>query len=428
MKLKANAKINLFLRVSGVDERGFHILDSLVFSVDIFDTVIINKKRNDSENGRADLKIFDGKAVEKIERERENVCADSEILDGKAVKKEGNDGENGRVSLKMSRVLNGKNNALAAAESLTERYGLPGTDIFIEKKIPVAAGLGGSSADTAAVIFGFGKLFGMPIDKKLCSEFGDDVPFMLRGGAEAVCGGADLFAEKKNAFADALKRYTFLVVKPFGEMLTERVFRVYDERIKRGRGDENSETCGGGAITLSEGDIRERAGMNCGESARGDRGGKEEFAMERNADMRGDSGGKEKPETCGGGAITLSEGDIRGKSGMNCGESADGERGGNAEMPELIDGIIRCRKDKIRANVFNGLYAAAAEINPDLERVRGEVVGAGAFACVMTGSGNAFVGLFDDGADARKAAEILSKKGYEEIIVCRAADKGIAEF
>jgi 4-diphosphocytidyl-2-C-methyl-D-erythritol kinase len=384
MKLRANAKINLFLRVAGIDKRGFHILDSLVFSVDIFDTVEINVdfKANEKNGASSEIEPVEkrknasaaGNFIEKYRKNGEGVSPEirpdyekSGVLAvaGNSIEKYCVD-----VSLEMSKSVSGKNNALAAAERLSEKYRLPRVDISIEKKIPIAAGLGGSSADTAAVVFGFGKLFGVPLEGSL--EFGDDVPFMLSGGAAAVCGGEDLLSEKREIFIGALKKYTFLVAKPFGEMLTGEVFRVYDGMKKTDKVLEN-----------------------CGEKA--------------------------KKTALGEAAITLC-----GENKSAVSKSTDGiKKSKSADILKLIDGIIAGDRDKIRENLSNDLYAAAAAISPNLERVRGELLEAGAFACVMTGSGNAFVGLFEESAAAERAAKSL--KGYEELILCRAAERGIVE-
>jgi 4-diphosphocytidyl-2C-methyl-D-erythritol kinase len=399
MELKANAKINLFLRVAGIDERGFHILDSLVFSADIFDTVVINRAfKTDKENA----------APFAINTDYEkNAFAEADTINEKRV----TDGENG-VYLKMSKPIYGKNNALAVAEKLREKYGLPKLNISVEKRIPVAAGLGGSSADVAAVIFGVKKLFGVEIDESRRFEFGDDVPFMLSGGAAAVCGGADLLFGKREIFMEALKRYTFLVAKPFGEMLTKRVFEVYD-------GIKKSSPPFGETLT-------ERICKVCDGIKKANADG--EIPIKNELNIRGET---VKKSALNEPAITLrKEENDANISKLIDGIIEDGKEtireNSAADISRLIDGIIEDDKEKIRENLTNDLYEAAAAIDPNLKRVRGKIIDAGAFACVMTGSGNAFVGLFDSSAAAEYAAKNL--KGYEEIILCNAVEKGIVEY
>ena len=80
------------------------------------------------------------------------------------------------------------NLAHRAARSYLEAARIPsGVGITLEKEIPVAAGLGGGSADAAAVLRGMERLFGAGVDlKALAFKLGADVPFLLEGGlAEA---------------------------------------------------------------------------------------------------------------------------------------------------------------------------------------------------------------------------------------------------
>ena len=64
--------------------------------------------------------------------------------------------------------------------------------VSIDKRIPVEAGLGGSSTDGAAVLRGLNILYGQPLTaEQLCeagARLGADVPFCLTGGT-AVCTG-----------------------------------------------------------------------------------------------------------------------------------------------------------------------------------------------------------------------------------------------
>jgi len=94
-------------------------------------------------------------------------------------------------------VIDGAANlALSAAESVAKRYPLPGgICIDIKKRIPVRAGLGGGSADAAAVINGLSLLFGLEINVKkrtaLAGELGMDVCYCVVGGLCRVEGGGD---------------------------------------------------------------------------------------------------------------------------------------------------------------------------------------------------------------------------------------------
>ena len=79
------------------------------------------------------------------------------------------------------------NLAYQAADAFFKRFGRgDGVTIFIEKNIPMGAGLGGGSADAAGVLKGLNALFGTPFEQKklmeIASAIGADVPFCIMGG------------------------------------------------------------------------------------------------------------------------------------------------------------------------------------------------------------------------------------------------------
>lgn len=140
---KINAKINLTLEVLGILD-GYHLINSLVASVNIPDAVTLYK-RND-----------------------------------------------GLITLKEKGIIVGgkieKNNAYKAVKAFMERYGTNGVDIVIDKKIPVGGGLGGSSADIAGALIGMAKLYGVGDIEELAQTLGSDVNYMLKGGYAIISG------------------------------------------------------------------------------------------------------------------------------------------------------------------------------------------------------------------------------------------------
>ena len=68
----------------------------------------------------------------------------------------------------------------------------PHVAVHIEKRIPVAAGLGGGSSDAAAVLRGVNRLWKLGLSNaelsKLGSKIGSDVPFLIEGGTALVTG------------------------------------------------------------------------------------------------------------------------------------------------------------------------------------------------------------------------------------------------
>lgn len=149
IRLKAYAKINLCLDIIGVREDGYHLLESIMQSVDLYDSVSIKKCKT--------------KGI--------NVTCDNVNIPQK------------------------KNTAYKAAVAFLNAAGLPedtGLCIKVKKRIPERAGMGGGSADAAAVLVGLNRMFKTKISEdKLCeigSDIGADVPFCICGGTSLVRG------------------------------------------------------------------------------------------------------------------------------------------------------------------------------------------------------------------------------------------------
>lgn len=155
MKVKVYAKLNLTLNVLGRRD-GYHVIDSVVTSADVFDTVEVS--------ARADSGVF------------VTGCGNIPFAD---------------------------NTAYKTACGFIERFSTSGVDVKIEKGIPMGAGMGGSSADAAAVAYCMCKLFGVDVlskeVKQLCAEVGSDVNYMLRGGLARITGKGDGVQPVKNS-------------------------------------------------------------------------------------------------------------------------------------------------------------------------------------------------------------------------------------
>jgi 4-diphosphocytidyl-2-C-methyl-D-erythritol kinase len=144
--LSAAAKVNLTLEVLGRRSDGYHEIVTVMQAVDLSDRLVL------------------------------------EDADGLELR-----------STAPDVPTDGTNLALKAAANLREAAGSSrGARITLEKRIPVAAGLGGGSADAAAVLVGLNRLWGLRWRAARLAEvavtLGMDVPFFLRGGAALGTG------------------------------------------------------------------------------------------------------------------------------------------------------------------------------------------------------------------------------------------------
>lgn len=151
IKVKCPAKINLDLRVFPKDKSGFHPIKSIMQTISLFDYLTI--------------KISDGDEI-KLSGTSNEIPYDETNLCYKAAK--------------------------LFFENLGKNYSL---DIFIEKNIPVCAGLAGGSTDGAGVLFGLNKLLNKPLDDEkifeIASYLGSDLNFCLKGGTQLCQGKGD---------------------------------------------------------------------------------------------------------------------------------------------------------------------------------------------------------------------------------------------
>jgi 4-diphosphocytidyl-2-C-methyl-D-erythritol kinase len=127
-----------------------------------------------------------------------------------------------------------RNLAWQAAELLADHVGrAPDVAISIDKAIPVAGGMGGGSADAAAVLVGMNALWELGVPRRdlhtLAAKLGSDVPFALHGGTALGTGHGE-------KLTTVLARNTFHWVLAFAErgLSTPAVFTELD-RLRFGR-------------------------------------------------------------------------------------------------------------------------------------------------------------------------------------------------
>ena len=185
--VRAPAKINAVLRVLGRRDDGYHDLESLVLPVSLSDTVTV--------------------------REDEHVSVSMFHADGRP----------------MLLPDPGSNLAYVATRAWLEARAVEGraASVVIGKEIPMAAGLGGGSADAAAVLLALNRLWGRGLSKaKLMSvaeTIGSDVPAMARGGAVVMRGRGEVVET-----VEAAATFWVLVPQPF-PVRTVDAYGLWDE-------------------------------------------------------------------------------------------------------------------------------------------------------------------------------------------------------
>lgn len=139
-------------------------------------------------------------------------------------------GEGIRVLSSLRYLPSGRDNiAYRCAERFLKDAGLSGWEIEIrlDKHIPVGSGLGGGSADGAAVLRGLNRYFGGPLTTDELLRAGDsagsDIPFCLLGGTALARGKGELLEP-----LPPLTGCAFVVVKPAFSISTPELFQKLD--------------------------------------------------------------------------------------------------------------------------------------------------------------------------------------------------------
>src|SRR5215203_7393341 len=127
-----------------------------------------------------------------------------------------------------------RNTAYVAWKSLQRLTGgaLPAS-VRLRKKIPAGAGLGGGSADAAAVLVGLNEIFGLGLQvdelREIGAGIGADVPFCISGGAALVKGVGEILTP-----LPAPQAHRLVIAKPLRSAATAGIYRAYDEAKTEG--------------------------------------------------------------------------------------------------------------------------------------------------------------------------------------------------
>lgn len=191
MLMKAYAKINWFLRVTGKREDGYHLLDMLMQQISLHDDVEILP---------ADTLSLEVINAPYIPAQKDNL-------------------------------------AYRAAKALQHFSNIQtGAKIILKKRIPVGAGLGGGSADAAAVLHGLNHFWQLNYTKEVLAEIGlplgADIPFCVHGGYARVQGIGERVYPLQST-----RQHWMVVIQPCKGLSTKDVFQALQLRPQN---DENN--------------------------------------------------------------------------------------------------------------------------------------------------------------------------------------------
>ena len=179
--LKSRAKINLSIDVLGKRQDGYHLVEMIMQTIDLYDLIEINEKDND------------------------------------------------QITIKSP--LDCNNLVYKAANLIKKTFNInKGVEIHIKKNIPVAAGMAGGSSNAAAVLVGLNKLWNLNLSnqqlEKIGLKLGADVPFCINGGAVLASG----IGEELTPIKGLTKDVCILVCKPDLFVSTKEVYECIDSK------------------------------------------------------------------------------------------------------------------------------------------------------------------------------------------------------
>jgi 4-diphosphocytidyl-2-C-methyl-D-erythritol kinase len=225
VRVRVPSKINLFLGIRGLREDGYHELVTVLQTVSLHDTVVAHLELRGRTAHPAARRFME------LEFSIEGDDAGTVPVDGD------------NLAVRAARLLmehrgigpaNGER--VAAEPTIGSDRGGPITRLHLTKRIPVAAGMAGGSADAAAALVALNRLWQADMARhelaELSAELGADVPFCVTGGTALATGiGTNT--------AQVLTRgvYHWVVGITEQPLSTPAVYRAFDE-VGTSRGTE----------------------------------------------------------------------------------------------------------------------------------------------------------------------------------------------
>ena len=151
LNCKSFAKLNSCLHIINRRDDGYHNIESIFHTIDIYDTLSFKKNNNKNISFTCNSSLID---------RNENLVTE-------------------------------------AFDIMSHRYSkVSGLDIFLDKVIPIGAGLGGGSSNAAITLLAINKLFNLQLSgnilKNIAMEIGSDIPFFIEGGTSFVQGRGEI--------------------------------------------------------------------------------------------------------------------------------------------------------------------------------------------------------------------------------------------
>lgn len=194
---KAYAKINLVLNIGNLRPDGYHDIQTIMQSLELHDDVTVE------QTGGTGITVT--ASVDTIPTDESNL-------------------------------------AVKAVKAFAAKTGVPadGLSIHIEKRIPVAAGLGGGSSDAAATLRALNVLYetNLSVDElaEIGIEVGSDVPFCVHGGCAYVEGKGDMVVP-----TTPMPQCIIVIGKPDLAISTEKMYQRFDQAELPQRADHTPE-------------------------------------------------------------------------------------------------------------------------------------------------------------------------------------------
>lgn len=184
IELKSRAKINLSIDVLGKREDGYHLVEMIMQTIDLYDIIKIDE-----------------------------LCSDNIIINSNS----------------EDIPLDSNNIVYKAINLIRDTFNIKkGVKVFIQKNIPIAAGMAGGSSNAAAILVGLNKLWNLNLSEvelqRLGFKLGADVPFCISGKSALAQG----VGEELSYIKGLPKDVEILICKPEIFVSTKKVYEGLD--------------------------------------------------------------------------------------------------------------------------------------------------------------------------------------------------------